>query len=147
MRERLARSLRCSDVGLSSGAMQRSLLPHDQVHPAIHAKVANYHQKVVGEVKQAIREHDVVIVGMKLNPFPGKARRLLDAQGIAYKYLEWGSYFSQWKPRLAIKMWSGWPTYPQIFVKGTLIGGFTDLKRLLDSGEFAQLLAAPRAGT
>ena len=32
------------------------------------------------------------VVGMRMNPFPKKARRLLDAAGLAYKYLEYGSY-------------------------------------------------------
>jgi glutaredoxin-related protein len=32
-------------------------------------------------------------------------------------------------------MWTGWPTFPMIFIKGVLIGGAADLKRLLDSGE------------
>lgn len=107
--------------------------------------MATYHQDVVAEVKRAVDEHDVVVVGMKVNPFPGKARRLLESRQIPYKYLEWGSYVSKWKPRLAIKLWSGWPTFPQIFVKGTLIGGYADLQRLIASGEIAQLLSTPRA--
>jgi monothiol glutaredoxin len=36
-----------------------------------------------------------------------------------------------WQERLAIKMWSGWSTYPQVFVKGILIGGASDLKKLI----------------
>jgi monothiol glutaredoxin len=124
--------------------MQRSLLPQAQVHSAIRTKIASYHQEVVAEVKRAVATHDVVVVGMRLNPFPGKARRLLDSHGIAYEYLGWGSYLSEWKPRLAIKLWSGWPTFPQIFVKGVLVGGYSDLKKLLSSGEFTQLLAAHR---
>jgi len=38
-------------------------------------------------------------------------------------------------------MWTGWPTFPMIFVKGQLVGGAEDLKRLIDSGEMRQLLA------
>lgn len=125
--------------------MHRSVLSEERVHSAIHAKMASYHREVLAEVERAIDGHDVVVLGMKLNPFPKKARRLLDSAGIAYEYLEWGSYFSAWKPRLAIKLWSGWPTFPQIFVKGVLIGGFSDLKRLNANGELATLLAAPRA--
>jgi glutaredoxin-related protein len=34
-------------------------------------------------------------------------------------------------------MWTGWPTFPMIFVKGTLIGGYENLKALKDSGELA----------
>ena len=39
-----------------------------------------------------------------------------------------------WRERLAIKLWSGWPTFPQVFVKGALIGGFQELKGKLDDG-------------
>jgi monothiol glutaredoxin len=113
--------------------MQRSILPQTQVHSAIHGKMAAYHQVAVDEVKQAIAAHDVVVVGMKLNPFPGKARRLLASHGIAHTYLEWGSYLSKWRARLAI------------IVKGVLIGGYSDLEKMLASGEFVRLLAAPRA--
>jgi monothiol glutaredoxin len=28
-------------------------------------------------------------------------------------------------------MWTGWPTFPMIFVDGILIGGNSDLKKLL----------------
>ena len=56
----------------------------------------------------------------------------------------YGSYFSKWHERLPLKLWTGWPTFPMIFVKGSLIGGFADLKRLIDSGEFDALRAASR---
>jgi monothiol glutaredoxin len=37
-------------------------------------------------------------------------------------------------------MWTGWPTFPMIFVKGELIGGFQDLERLIVSGELQSSL-------
>jgi len=52
-----------------------------------------------------------------------------------------GSYLSQWRRRNALKMWTGWPTFPMIFVRGTLIGGASDLERLVTSGELKALLA------
>ena len=55
------------------------------------------------------------------------ARKALDARGIAYKYLEYGGYLSEWRRRNALKMWTGWPTFPMVFVKGTLVGGYADL--------------------
>jgi monothiol glutaredoxin len=45
--------------------------------------------------------------------------------------MEYGSYTSQWHRRLALKMWSGWPTFPMVFVDGVLIGGNSDLKKKL----------------
>jgi len=79
---------------------------------------------------------------MRQNPMPRRARKALDSKGIAYKYLEYGSYLNTWRRRNALKMWTGWPTFPMIFVKGVLVGGATDLERLIDSGELARLLAA-----
>jgi glutaredoxin-related protein len=82
----------------------------------------------------------VVVVGMAQNPFPRRARRALDAAGVPYHDLSYGSYFGSWRRRNALKMWTGWPTFPMVFVRGQLIGGAEDLERLLASGEFKQLL-------
>jgi glutaredoxin-related protein len=38
-------------------------------------------------------------------------------------------------------MWTGWPTFPMVFVRGTLVGGAQDLQALIDSGELKRLLA------
>jgi glutaredoxin-related protein len=45
-----------------------------------------------------------------------------------------------WKQRLAIKMWSGWPTFPQVFVRGVLVGGFEDTRKALEDGSLKKLL-------
>ena len=86
-------------------------------------------------MREAIAAHDIVVVGMKQNPMPKKARRLLDAAGRAYRYLEYGSYLGEWRRRSTLKMWTGWPTFPMVFVKGVLVGGADDLERLLKNGE------------
>lgn len=121
--------------------MTRPILDDAHLHPAIRERVANHHADIVAEVQAAVAANRVVVVGMRQNPFPKKARRLLDAQGTEYTYLEYGSYFSMWRPRTALKMWSGWPTLPMIFIDGVLIGGFSDLERLVETGEFTALVA------
>ena len=115
--------------------MPRTLLTENEIHPAVRAKVAGYHADIVKEVQDAVAKNAIVVVGMRQNPWPRRARKLLDDAGLAYEYLEYGSYLSQWRRRLALKMWTGWPTLPMVFVKGVLIGGASDLKRLLESGE------------
>jgi monothiol glutaredoxin len=124
----------------------RDTFPEAKVHPAIQEKIAIFRHEQVAQVKQLIATHRVVIVGMSQNPFPKRARRLLDAKGIAYEYLGLGSYTSEWKPRLVLKMWTGWPTIPIIFVDGVLIGGFEDLEKLEASGELGRILSTPRIG-
>ena len=120
--------------------MPRPILDEDHIHPAVRERVARHHAAVVDEVQQAVAAHAVVVVGMAMNPFPRKARRLLDAAGIAHHDLDYGSYLSDWRRRNALKMWTGWPTFPMVFVKGTLIGGADDLAQLLASGELQRLL-------
>ena len=120
----------------------RRVLDENRIHPAIRATIAGHHADIVREVESAVAANDVVVIGMRQNPMPRRARKALDSKGIAYKYLEYGSYLNTWRRRNALKMWTGWPTFPMIFVKGVLVGGATDLERLIDSGELARLLAA-----
>ena len=115
--------------------MPRPTLDETHIHPAVRAFVAGYNATIVAEVQAAVAAHDIVVVGMRINPMPKKARRLLDDAGLAYHYLEYGSYFSLWRKRLALKLWTGWPTFPMVFVKGVLVGGANDLEKLLASGE------------
>lgn len=121
--------------------MPRPSLDESRIHPAARERIVGHYQDTLNEVQDAISRHAVVVVGMRQNPYPRKARKALAAAGIAHHYLEYGSYLSEWRRRNALKMWSGWPTMPMVFVKGTLIGGADDLVRLIDSGELKRMLA------
>jgi glutaredoxin-related protein len=122
--------------------MTRPILSESAIHPAIRQHLAEHHQSIIQKVQTAIDAHPVVVVGMSGNPFVGKARKALDAAGVSHNYLEFGSYLSQWRLRNTLKMWSGWPTFPMVFVRGMLVGGADDLRRLIDNGEFESLLKA-----
>ena len=121
--------------------MPRAVLDESAIHPAVRAQVASHQTGIVQEVQAAVARYPVVVVGMRSNPWPKKARRALDAAGVAHHDLDYGGYLSDWRRRNALKMWSGWPTFPMIFVKGQLVGGATDLNRLITSGELKRLLA------
>lgn len=103
-------------------------------------KVAGFHADVVQQVQAAVANDAVVVVGMAQNPFVKKARQSLTEAGVPFTYLEYGRYLGKWKERLAIKMWSGWPTFPQVYVRGTLIGGASETKAALEDGSFKQRL-------
>lgn len=120
--------------------MPRSILAEAAIHPAIRAHIAEHEAGIVREVQAAVAANAVVVVGMAANPFPKKACKALDAAGIPYRYLQYGSYFSGWRRRNALKLWTGWPTFPMVFVKGTLVGGYSDLQALIASGEIKVLL-------
>jgi glutaredoxin-related protein len=121
--------------------MTRPILEESALHPAIRQRVAGLHADVVQQVQQALARHPVVVVGMAHNPFVRKARRALDAAGLAHHDIDIGSYLGQWRRRNALKMWTGWPTFPMVFVKGQLVGGADDLAALISSGELVRLLA------
>ena len=121
--------------------MPRPILDEIHIHPAIRDRVAGHQRAIVREVMSAIEGNDVVVVGMGMNPFPKKARSALDQAGQPHKYLEYGTYLNNWRERNALKLWSGWPTFPMVFVKGTLVGGFKDLQVLIESGELKRMVA------
>lgn len=121
--------------------MPRQVLEEARLHPAIRDTVARHHAATVQQVQDALAGHAVVVVGMAQNPFVRKARRALDAAGVAHHDIDIGSYFSEWRRRNALKMWTGWPTFPMVFVKGVLVGGAHDVTRLIESGELQRLLA------
>ena len=108
--------------------------------PEALAEMETFHSERMSEIKRAVAEHDVVVIGMALNSACGVARQALEDAGHTVHYIEIGGYFSKWRERLAIKLWSGWPLYPQVFVKGTLIGGRDRTKAALADGTIDTLL-------
>ena len=111
----------------------RETLPKDKISPEAGAAIATFYPDAVAEVSKAVQEH-MVVVGMASNPFVRKVRAALTKANVSFHYIEYGGYTSQWKKRLAIKLWSGWPTFPQVFVNGVLIGGYQDTENRLAAG-------------
>ena len=70
--------------------MPRPILEETRLHAAIRDKVATNRTEIVREVQDAIAKNALVIVGMAINPAPRKARKMLDAAGIPYTYIEYG---------------------------------------------------------
>ena len=122
--------------------MNRPILDDSAVHPAIRARISDHHRTVIQQVQAAIAVHPVVVGDMAGNPFVSKAGNALTLAVVSHEYMAFGSYLSQWRLRNALKMWTGWPTFPMVFVRGKLVGGADDLRRLLDSGEFQSMLSS-----
>jgi monothiol glutaredoxin len=122
--------------------MPRPLLDEAAIHPAIRQKVTDLHADLLRQAQAEVAGNAVMVFGMSGNPFVRKARKALDTAGVAHGYLEVGSYFAQWRRRNALKMWTGWPTFPMVFVRGVLVGGADDVTRLIETGELKRLLTA-----
>ena len=123
-----------------SATVRRTLDTSTSPDP-VHDRIAHYHRSVLDEVIAAVDSEPLVVVGMAQNPHVKRVRRALDTAGLRYRYLEYGSYLTEWRRRLTIKMWSGWPTFPQVFVAGVLIGGADETARALEDGSLRRRLA------
>ena len=115
-----------------------------RIAPGALKKIRSFHSDAVSEVAKAVGAAPVVVVGMAQNPHVKNVKKALEGAGIDFKYLEYGSYLSAWKERLAIKIWSGWPTFPQVFVGGTLLGGEDLTVAAIADGSLRKMLAASK---
>ena len=111
--------------------MSRPILGQDKIHSSIQVQINENNKDIIDEVNSAIGSNEYVIVGMAQNPHVKRARKMLKKNNKTFKYLEYGSYFGEWRRRNAIKMWTGWPTFPMVFVEGQLIGGADQLEKYL----------------
>ena len=125
--------------------LSQDKLAREQIDPDALVVLDQFYPQIVASVRQAIASEMIVVVGMAGNPFVKKARIALHSANFEFRYLEFGGYFRQWKQRLAIKLWSGWPTFPQVFVDGKLIGGFEQLHRKIENGSLRAMLERLRS--
>jgi len=71
--------------------------------------------------------------------FSGQAVQVLDACNAQFSHF---NIFEDDEIREGLKNYSNWPTYPQLYIKGELVGGCDIMIDLYKKGELAQLLAA-----
>lgn len=82
----------------------------------------------------------VVIYGTLSCPFCVNAKALLDAKGVRYQEILVDREPGKIEEMLAKS--NGRRTVPQIFINELHVGGYSDLKKLQDSGELDPLLHA-----
>lgn len=70
-------------------------------------------------------------------PYCGFAKNLLDELGLAYEEIALGS---DRDAIMALVVETGMKTLPQIFINEKLVGGYTDLKSLVDSGKIDEVI-------
>ena len=93
-------------------------------------------------IQQAIDENNVMLF-MKGTPnqpacgFSARTAGALNALGVQYAALD---ILPDPRIRQELSALSGWPTIPQLFVDGELIGGSDIVMEMYESGELAELL-------
>jgi len=93
-------------------------------------------------IEEQLKSHDVLLY-MKGTPdfpqcgFSGQTVAALNAIGKPYAFV---NIFEDQEIRDGLKVYSNWPTFPQLYVKGELIGGSDIVIEMYNSGELKQLL-------
>jgi len=101
------------------------------------------------KVAETVNAHKVVIFakGTKMQPqcgFSMKAMELMNRTGKPYEVV---NIFDDPDIRPALVNYSKWPTTPQVFVNGELLGGSDIIEEMMKSGELQKKLDAAFATT
>ena len=97
---------------------------------------------VTARIEEQLNAHDVLLY-MKGTPdfpqcgFSGQTVAALNAVGKPFSFV---NIFEDQEIREGLKTYSNWPTFPQLYVKGELIGGSDIVVEMYNSGELQKLL-------
>jgi len=94
------------------------------------------------KIRQLLASHPVLLF-MKGTPdfpqcgFSAAAVRALQAADASFSHV---NIFEEPELREALKTYSNWPTYPQLYVKGELVGGSDIIVEMMKNGELKELV-------
>jgi monothiol glutaredoxin len=104
-------------------------------------------EQIRDEIKRAISEERVMLF-MKGTPdmprcgFSARISQILNASGADYAAMD---ILPDPRIRQELSELSGWPTIPQLFVGGELVGGCDIVTEMFESGELAEALGTEQA--
>ena len=99
---------------------------------------------VTQRIEEQLKSHEVLLY-MKGTPdfpqcgFSGQVVATLNAIGKPFAFV---NIFEDQEIREGLKTYSNWPTFPQLYVKGELIGGSDIVVEMYNSGELKQVFDA-----
>jgi len=94
-------------------------------------------------IKELIKNHPVLLF-MKGNPkfpqcgFSSLACQILDASGANFHTVD---VLQDQEIREGIKVFSNWPTIPQLYIKGEFIGGSDIMREMYETGDLAKVFS------
>ena len=97
---------------------------------------------VMDRIKSEI-EGNAVVLFMKGTPdfpqcgFSARTAQVLKTLGVQFGHV---NVLAEPEVRANLPKYSNWPTFPQLFVKGELVGGCDITVEMFESGELKQLL-------
>ena len=102
--------------------------------------------EVIERIKDQLGSHPIVLY-MKGSPdfpqcgFSAQTVQVLKACNAQFMYI---NIFDDPEVREALKEYSNWPTYPQLYVNGELVGGCDIIVDMHNKGELEGLLSAAK---
>lgn len=99
------------------------------------------------EIKKQIEENAIILY-MKGNPkmpqcgFSARAVQCIEACGVDFATVD---ILANPDIRQTLPQYANWPTFPQLFVKGELIGGSDIIAEMYQQGELETLLREAKA--
>jgi monothiol glutaredoxin len=102
---------------------------------------------IMDAIKQQIEENDILLY-MKGTPqqpqcgFSARTVQALMACGERFAYI---NILDNPEIRENLKVYSNWPTFPQLYVKGELVGGCDIVTEMYESGELKELVSSAAA--
>lgn len=118
---------------------------HDDFKP-VHKAPAEI-LSVKQQIEKDIKENPVLLYmkGDPENPqcgFSAMATRILQVHAVPFASR---NILADQELRQALKVFSNWPTFPQVYVNGEFVGGSDILKKMHESGELEDVLkSVPR---
>lgn len=121
----------------------KELKENGELHDLLKVKIVkNNKTNLDDRLKSLINQADVMVF-MKGNKqaarcgFSSQLLQILNQTDIDYDTFD---ILSDEEVRQGLKVYSDWPTYPQVYVKGSFIGGLDIIKELKEAGELDSTL-------
>lgn len=130
------------EVGRIDGANAPELTKKVKFYSSDNTSTSKVNE-VLKDRLQKLINFDPVMLFMKGNPdqpqcgFSRTLVQILNEQKVKFKSFD---ILTDEQVRQGLKEFSNWPTFPQLYMKGELIGGIDIVKELVASGEFQSML-------
>jgi monothiol glutaredoxin len=105
-------------------------------------------QELKTKIENAVKNNKIMLFvkGSKQMPqcgFSAATMQLFDSMKVPYETMD---VLSDPNFRPVLKAYSNWPTFPQVFINGKLVGGADITRELYESGELKDMVSQALAG-
>jgi monothiol glutaredoxin len=123
-------------------------LPGPDLYPGSNRNAKEVTMDIMEQIREQI-ENNTILLYMKGSPnqpqcgFSARTVQALMACGERFAYVD---VLSNPDIRANLPQYANWPTFPQLWVKGELIGGCDIVSEMHESGELATLIKEAAGG-